>query len=57
MFIKQLSIFVENKQGKLSAILNKLAEAGINMRAISIADTQDFGVLRVIVKDPEKARA
>jgi len=57
MFIKQLSIFVENKQGKLSEILNKLSGAGINMRAISIADTQDFGVLRIIVKDPEKARA
>ena len=55
MFIKQLSVFVENKQGALSKIATLLADNGINMRAVSIADTQDFGILRMIVDDIEKA--
>ena len=56
MFVKQLSVFVENKQGALSDVVALLSENGINMRAISIADTQDFGVLRMIVQDCEKAK-
>jgi hypothetical protein len=55
MIIKQLSVFLENKSGRLSEVTNILAEAGINMTAFSIADTSDFGILRVIVSDPEKA--
>lgn len=55
MFIKQLSVFVENKQGALSTITSLLSESGVNMRAVSIADTQDFGILRVIVDDIDKA--
>ena len=55
MFIKQLSVFVENKQGALSKIITLLSDSGVNMRAISIADTQDFGILRVIVNDIDKA--
>ena len=55
MFIKQLSVFVENKQGALSEILSLLSEKGVNMRAVSIADTQDFGILRVIVNDIDLA--
>ena len=55
MFIKQLSVFVENKQGALSKITSLLAENGVNMRAVSIADTQDFGILRMIVDDIDKA--
>ena len=55
MFIKQLSVFVENKQGALSKITTLLSDNGINMRAVSIADTQDFGILRVIVDDIDKA--
>lgn len=55
MAIKQLSVFVENKQGKLAEITRMLAEGGINMRALSIADTRDFGILRLIVNDTEKA--
>ena len=55
MFIKQLSVFVENKQGALSKITSLLAENGVNMRAVSIADTQDFGILRIIVNDIDKA--
>ena len=56
MFIKQLSVFVENKQGALSGIITLLSKNGVNLRAVSIADTQDFGVLRVIVNDIEKAK-
>lgn len=55
MIIKQLSIFLENKSGRLNEVTNILANAGINMTAFSIADTSDFGILRVIVSEPEKA--
>ena len=55
MFIKQLSVFVENRQGALSEIISLLSDSGVNMRAVSIADNQDFGILRVIVNDIEKA--
>lgn len=55
MFIKQLSVFVENKQGALSKIISLLSDTGVNMRAVSIADTQDFGILRIIVNDIDKA--
>ena len=48
MFIKQLSVFVENKPGRLNAIVERLANAGVNLRALSIADTTDFGILRAI---------
>jgi hypothetical protein len=57
MFIKQLSVFVENKQGALSEILALLSDHGVNMRAVSIADTQDFGVLRMIVNNADNAKA
>lgn len=56
MAIKQLSVFIENKQGKLSDAVKTISEAGINMRAMSIADTNDFGILRLIVSDIEKAK-
>ena len=55
MIIKQLSIFVENKQGRLAYITDILSKAGINIRALSIADTTDFGILRLIVDKPEYA--
>ena len=55
MFIKQLSVFVENKQGALSQIISLLSNSGVNMRAVSIADTQDFGILRIIVNDMDLA--
>jgi hypothetical protein len=55
MIIKQLSIFLENKSGRLSEVTTILGEAGINMTAFSIADTSDFGILRVIVSEPERA--
>lgn len=52
---KQLSVFLENKAGRLSSVTRALGEAGINIRALSIADTSDFGILRIIVNDPVKA--
>lgn len=55
MALNQLSVFVENKQGSLVAITDILAAKGINMRALSIADTEDFGILRLIVNDDEAA--
>lgn len=57
MTVKQLSVFVENRPGRLSAITGILGNAGINIRAISIADTKDFGIMRIIVSDTEKAAA
>lgn len=51
MAIKQLTIFVENKQGALVAITDTLAANNVNIRALSIAETQDFGILRLIVND------
>lgn len=52
---KQLSVFLENKAGRLSSVTRALGEAGINIRALSIADTSDFGILRIIVNDPIRA--
>ena len=57
MAIKQLSIFVENKEGKLAQITELLTQSEIDIRAMSIADTQDFGILRLIVSDARKAAA
>lgn len=55
MSLKQLTVFVENKQGALVAITDALAAHGINLRALSIADTEDFGILRLIVSDIDAA--
>ena len=55
MNIKQLSIFVENKQGRLAEITEIISKAGANIRALSIADTTDFGILRLIVDTPDAA--
>lgn len=55
MSLKQLTVFVENKQGTLVDITDTLAANGVNLRALSIADTQDFGLLRLIVNDNDTA--
>ena len=55
MTIDQISVFVENKTGKLVEITGLLGNAGIDLRAMSIADTADFGILRLIVDQPQKA--
>jgi len=52
---KQLSVFLENKAGRLARVTSVLGEASINIRALSIADTSDFGILRIIVNDPLRA--
>ena len=57
MLIKQLSIFLENKTGSLHAALEALASHGVNISALSLADTADFGILRLIVDEPEKAKS
>lgn len=56
MSISQLSIFAENKPGSLGEITKELADANIDIRAMSIADTSDFGIFRLIVDDIEKAK-
>ena len=56
MAIKQLTVFVENKQGELVNITETLSQNGINIRALSVAETQDFGMLRLIVNDDEAAK-
>ena len=55
MKTKQLSIFLENKSGRLTEVTEALGSAGINLSAMSIADNSDFGILRCIVSDPDKA--
>ena len=57
MQIRQISIFLENKPGQLSAICRALADAGINIATLSLADTADFGIVRMIVDDHERAKA
>lgn len=52
MLIKQISIFIENKSGRLAEITRLFGEKGVNILALSIADTTDFGILRLIVSDP-----
>ena len=56
MRIRQISIFLENKPGQLSTICRDLADAGINIATLSLADTADFGIVRMIVDDHEKAK-
>jgi len=55
MIIKQISIFMENTTGRLADVTALLAKAGINLRAISIADTTDFGILRMVADNPDAA--
>jgi hypothetical protein len=54
MRVEQISVFLENKAGRLSEVTGILAEEGINIRALSLADTSDFGILRLIVNDHVK---
>ncbi len=57
MLVEQISIFLENKAGRLAEISRVVAKAGVNIRALSLADTSDFGILRLIVNDNDKAKA
>lgn len=56
MKLQQLSLFLENKPGTLRAPVQTLADAGVNLLTVSLADTSQFGILRLIVADPERAR-
>jgi hypothetical protein len=56
MLIKQLSIFLENKKGRFTEVTDILGKAGINMTAFTVAENSDFGILRLIVSDPEAAK-
>jgi hypothetical protein len=56
MIIHQLSVFVENQPGKLAEVLGVLHTHEINLRAMAVADTADFGILRIIVNEPEKVQ-
>lgn len=53
--IEQLTVFIENKAGRLTALCKALGDAGINMNALSLADTADYGVARIVCNDPAKA--
>ena len=55
MKVDQIAVFLENKSGRLAAITKALSDNSINIRALSVADTADFGILRLIVDDTEKA--
>jgi len=55
MKVEQISIFIENKSGRLAEVSGILGDSGVNIRALSLADTSDFGILRLIVDDSEKA--
>ena len=55
--IQQLSVFLENREGRLDTVLKILAENGVNIVALSLADTSDYGMLRMIVSDPHKGKA
>jgi len=54
MSVKQISVFIENKKGELAEVTRYIADHNINIKALSIADTQDFGILRIICEDSEK---
>lgn len=56
MRVEQISVFLENKAGRLAEVARILSEAGVNIRALSLADTSDFGILRLIVNDNAKAK-
>ena len=55
--IQQLSVFLENREGRLDDVLKVLARNDVNIVALSLADTSDYGMLRMIVSDPHKGRA
>lgn len=57
MKVEQISIFLENKSGRLAEVTGVLASSGINIRALALADTADFGILRLIVNDRERAKS
>ena len=55
--IKQLSVFLENRKGRLKELTETLYQAGVNIRALALAESAEFGILRLVVDNPEKARS
>ena len=55
MSVKQISVFIENKKGQLAEVTRYIAEHDVNLRALSVGDTQDFGILRIICENPDNA--
>ena len=53
--VEQITVFLENSEGRLAALCNTLSDAGVNMSALTIADTADYGVVRIICDNPAKA--
>ncbi|MBO4477472.1 MAG: amino acid-binding protein [Lachnospiraceae bacterium] len=56
MFVKQISVFLENTEGRLEELLKILAQGGVNLLSASLADTMEYGVLRLLSNEPEKAK-
>lgn len=56
MLVKQLSVFIENKPGRLSDVIEELSRIDINISALSLADTSEYGILRLIVNKPDEAK-
>ena len=57
MFLKQLTVFLENREGRLDSVTDLLAKNDINIACLALADTSEYGVLRLVVSDPDKAKA
>ncbi|MBR4581224.1 MAG: amino acid-binding protein [Lachnospiraceae bacterium] len=57
MFLKQLTVFLENREGRLESVTDLLAKNDINIACLALADTSEYGVLRLVVSDPDKAKA
>jgi len=57
MFLKQLTVFLENREGRLESVTDLLAKNNINIACLALADTSEYGVLRLIVSDPDRAKA
>ena len=55
MLVNQIAVFLENRQGRLHSMLSALSEAGINVESLNIADTKDFGIVRMVTDDNKKA--
>jgi len=53
--VKQLSVFIENKAGRVSEVTDQLGRAGVNIRGFSVSDTADYGIVRLVVNEPERA--
>lgn len=56
MFVNQLSVFIENREGRLGEVLEILKEADVNIVSLSLADSSDYGLLRMLVSDPQKGK-